>query len=356
VPALTHLSLTNFRSYARQDIDLNPGVTVVVGPNASGKTNLLESLYVLATTKSFRARDTELVKHDESFYRIVAKTSTSDYSLGYQEKDGSSQKKITHSGASRSLINHIGTIQAVLFEPDDLLIINGAPDRRRRYLDHILSQTDKAYLKTLHNYRRVLQQRNTILSNWRGDKNDLFAWDLKLAEHATEIINRRQELLTYINELVRSLYHDFTGLSEEIRLVYVNKTGAKNIDEFVARLQSNLSRDLGAGFTTTGPHRDDFVIEFKGSGVGTVASRGEIRTIVLALKMAELAYTEQQTDQKPLLLLDDVFSELDENRRVHLLSSLHDHQTIITTTSADSISGEIEAGYTLINTLDMQNA
>ncbi len=334
---ITSLSLTNFRSYTQRSIELDSSVTVVVGPNATGKTNLLEALFVLATTKSFRAKDGELINHGENFYRITADTDIGKLALGYQVTEAGKEKRAQRDGAKQTLVEHLGRIQVVLFEPNDLQMVVGVPDRRRRYLDFILTQTHPGYLKTTLQYRRVLSQRNRLLSDWRGEHDELFAWNIKLAELAADIDVARRTLIKHINQLAIDLYTQIAGKPEQLLLKY---RGAANPDDytsdFLSLLQNNIHRDIGAGFTTIGPHRDDFSIEFKNADITSVASRGEMRTVVLVLKLAELTYIEQQTQRSPLLLLDDVFSELDESRRAFLITTLGKYQSVLTTTDADT--------------------
>jgi DNA replication and repair protein RecF len=234
-------------------------------------------------------------------------------------------------------------------------LIHGTPERRRRYLDFILVQTIPGYAKTLSQYRRVLGQRNRVLSDWHGATSELFAWNVRLAELATDIHNARHQLIDHINELVGECYQRIAGSTEPIHLTYLGSTGGDMATEFLQLLEDNLSRDTAAGFTTIGPHRDDFAISFKGSAITAVASRGEMRTVVLALKMAELAYIERQTETRPMLLLDDVFSELDDSRRRFLLDTLGGYQSVITTTNAD-VSEELSAKHTTILTQELQRA
>jgi DNA replication and repair protein RecF len=331
------LSLTNFRSYADRTIALDPHITVVVGPNATGKTNLLEALFVLATTRSFRAKDPELIHHGQDFYRVTATTSQGELALGYQNTDKGREKRAQRDGVKQTLVQHLSHLQTVLFEPNDLQMILGAPDRRRRYLDFILTQTNPQYISILHRYRRVLQQRNRLLSDWRGETNELFAWNIKLAELATDIDNQRRAVVSHITMVAEELYTSIAGLQEQLSFTYHSSANPNDFtSDFLAKLEDNLHRDIGAGFTTIGPHRDDFEITFKNSQVVSVASRGEMRTIVLVLKLAELQYIEQQTQRSPILLLDDVFSELDEDRRTFLIKTLDRYQAIITTTDGDT--------------------
>jgi DNA replication and repair protein RecF len=354
--AVSRLQLTNFRSYADQSVVLDPVITLVVGPNATGKTNLLESLFVLATTKSFRAKDPELVRHDHDHYRITAAVDGTEIALGYQSTDRGTEKRVRHDNIPKSLLEHLGTLRAVLFEPNDLLIIHGAPERRRRYLDFILTQTDKQFVRTLAQYRRVLSQRNRLLADWRGNTNELFAWNIQLAELANEIDSRRRRLIAHITELASGLYAEIAGSPALLELTYRGVCEGDYLSQFLQLLESNLSRDTAAGFTTIGPHRDDFAIRFKDAAILDVASRGEMRTVVLALKLAELAYFEQQTGTKPLLLLDDVFSELDDSRRRYLLRTLGGYQSVITTTDADVGAELLGAHYAVIHTEELQPA
>ncbi len=350
------LALTNFRSYEQAEFALHPDVTIVAGPNASGKTNLLESLYVLAVTKSFRAHDRDLVRHEQDYFRLVARVGDVEYALGMSTAGGAVTKKVTHDGVTRPLSGHVGTLQITLFEPTELELVAGPPEGRRRYLDFLLSQTDRTYLTTLQQYRRVLKQRNALLSNFEVGqiREQIFTWDLRLAELATEIYRRRQELIMALNRMVPDLYADVAGGHEPVVFSYMPSVSGDYAEGFAETLTRNLPRDLAAGFTTIGPHREDFKVAFKNNDIMAVASRGEVRTVVLAMKLAELAYAELQTGVRPVLLLDDVFSELDGRRRGYLLERLNDHQTLITTTNADSVTrawprphSVIETGHTM---------
>ncbi len=352
---MRELELTNFRSYERARYELHPAVTLVVGPNASGKTNLLESLYTLASTKSFRAKDRDLIRHEQDHFRIVGSGDEVEYALGLSVAGGPLEKRITHDGTKRTLVGHVGQIQVTLFEPTDLELTAGPPDGRRKYLDFLLCQTDRGYLKTLQAYRRVLKQRNALLEGLEMEalRRQIFAWDLKLTELASEIYQQRQDLLVQLNASLPGLYGDIAGSVVDLELEYLPSVAGDSYgDAFMEALNNNLMRDLGAGFTTIGPHREDFRVHFKNNDISAVASRGETRTVVLALKLAEVGYAETKTGIRPILLLDDVFSELDRNRRGYLLERLRDHQTLITTTDADAVTREIKAPHSIISTAE----
>ncbi|QQR52844.1 DNA replication/repair protein RecF [bacterium] len=346
---LTRLELTNFRSYTAAIFDLHPEVTLVVGPNATGKTNLLEGLYVLAATKSFRARDRDVVHHEADFYRIVARGEM-EMALAVSMAAGVS-KKVTHDGVKRTLAAHIGRLQVTLFEPAELTMLQGPPDGRRRYLDFVLCQTDRSYLLALMQYRRVLKQRNALLDSkqWSVPPRDqLFAWNVKLAELAVDIWKKRSRFLEVINKQLPQLYQEIAGEPVPVSLEYQPSVTGDYAANFLDELERCLDRDFAAGFTTIGPHREDFGAKFKTGQVVNVASRGEVRTVVLALKLAELEYAQAQTGVRPLLLLDDVFSELDKQRRAYLLDRLGGYQTVITTTDADAVTKEFRTDHSTI--------
>ncbi len=364
---LERLELTNFRSYEGAAFELHPNVTLVVGPNASGKTNLLEALYVLASTKSFRAKDRDLVRHGQEFFRVVARTDgggeesgdgaavgggTAEFAVGLIVAGVPLTKKISHDGVARTMAAHVGQLLVTLFEPSDLELVSGSPEGRRRYLDFVLCQTDAGYMRTMQLYRRVLKQRNALLDGLEMNRvrDQIFAWDVQLAELALAIYERRQRLLGVLNEMVPGLYGQIAGGAEAVRLDYVPSVEGDYAGGFLEALGRNFGRDMAAGFTTIGPHREDFKVRFKNNDITAVASRGEVRTVVLAMKLAELEYAQGATGVRPMLLLDDVFSELDRDRRSFLLGRLADHQSIITTTDADALTRELTMPRTVIET------
>ena len=349
------VTLTNFRSYDTGRFELDPRITLVVGPNASGKTNLLESLYVLSTTKSFRAKDRDLVRHEQNHYRVVVTGEYGEVSLGFEKNTGQGTKKLAYDGAKQSLASHIGRFAATLFEPSDLDLLHGAPEQRRRYLDGILCQTDATYLRTMSEYRRVLKQRNSLLDGFSPEqiKSQIFAWDVRLAGTAADIYTRRLALIAELNQLSPGVYERIAREPVAFTLSYQGSVAVPAddyADAFLQALERNLLRDLAVGFTTIGPHREDFKVKFRESDITSVASRGEVRTAILALKLAEIGYIERTTSVKPILLLDDVFSELDRERRIQLLGQLDGYQTIITTTDADHIRDDLPSGYSTIYT------
>lgn len=350
---LNYIQLTNFRSYKDQGFAFGDGVTVVMGPNASGKTNLLEAIYTLAVLKSFRGKDPALIHHNQDYYRIEAGVGDRKLALAYKVEPAKTQKKISHNDVVMTAQSHIGSLPVTLFEPYDLLMVGGAPELRRRYLDTLLCQIHKQYFKNLTSYKRVLKQRNSLLADHRGGSvaDEIFAWDVKLTELAALLVAERRDLITKINNQLPLLYSDIAGEQMPIALTYsAGVSGKDYASGFLEQLQQNLARDLAAGFTTIGPHREDFRIKFRGSEMESVASRGEVRTAVLAMKLAELAVVEAELGVKPLLLLDDVFSELDGHRRSYLMEIIKSQQAIITTTEEDAWLKQLRKGSKIIKT------
>ena len=375
------LSLKDFRNYTRLDLSLSPGLTVFQGENAAGKTTILEALYLLATTKSPRtSTDQELVNLEAeaqfgapAFARLTAhierKEDTLDAEIlilrdgGGDEggtTGGNARKRIKVNGASRRVIDLIGKLNVVLFSPEDLDLIIGAPSLRRRYLDVTLSQIDHRYLRQWQEYTKVVAQRNGFLRNLRERRRDgrarpdlgrdeLQVWNEELVKSGTYITKRRCEALQSLNERAEGLHAHLTGLAGSLlqnpstgfALVYqpsvtleAGMTEEQVAERFASQLVEARSQELQRGVSLVGPHRDDFSFQVEGSNIGIYGSRGQQRTAVLALKLAEVGWMETQTGDPPILLLDDILSELDASRREYVLETVlaRAQQVLITTT------------------------
>lgn len=345
---VNHITLHDFRSYSEKSFALDPGVTLIVGPNGSGKTNILEALYVLATTKSFRARDESLVRQGADVLRVVVDSTDGEYSFAYQ-KQPTIAKKVALDGAKKTLRGHVGNLPVVLFEPGDLQLLAGPPSARRAYIDTILCQTDQEYLQALNEYKQALRQRNALLRDHSFVPIDvLFAWNVQLAGPALILRQKRAEFITYLQSRLPELYASIAGKTHELDITYQPNPDTNINDESIMleQFEQSAARDSAAGFTTIGPHRDDFAVIFDGHPIDARASRGEHRSVVLALKLAELEYQSEFARSRPLFMLDDVFSELDSYRRGFLLQAIGDYQTIVTTTEADSLK---DSGYYTID-------
>jgi DNA replication and repair protein RecF len=334
----TDIRLQNYRSYDEASFEVGPGVNIVVGPNAAGKTNLLEAVMVAAIGKSFRAKDQLLVKNHSEWSRLDTHTSDNQTRITkIQLRNGQTPLKtfsIDEKDYRRLPLREKQPI--VLFQPDDLRLMYGEPSRRRDYLDDLLEQIDPNYTRLRSNLKRVLSQRNSLLKQLDTVDSQIFAWDLRLVETATKVVEARLQLVEALNARLSEVYGSICGVSTPISLEYFSKTNVSNYsDSLMRELVARLETDKLRGFTTRGPHLDDVLVDFRDSNLVDSASRGENRTFVLALKIIELQILEEKTSVRPILLLDDVFSELDGSRRRALTAFLENHQTVITTTDAD---------------------
>lgn len=330
------LRLQHFRSYADDTFEFSTGVNIIVGPNASGKTNLLEAMLVSALGSSYRVRDNELVAFGEPWARV-------DAQVGDQQR---TVKLVTEpqfiktyelGGRIFRRISLERTLPVVLFEPNHLSLLAGAPDRRRDYLDLLLSQTVSGYGQIIRAYRRTLAQRNRLLKNGRTGQ-ELFPWDVRLSQLGGQIVRAREALVTDINSHLGELYGDLSKSTTGVSVAYKSAAAPDQYESHMLhQLELRIHDDVLRGFTSFGPHREDLIVLFDGHPAADVASRGETRTLVLALKISEVRLIESRRDHKPILLLDDVFSELDGARRKALTMHLSDYQVFITTTDADVV-------------------
>lgn len=337
---LKKLELVNFRSYKNFNIGFDAQLIAIIGPNAVGKTNLIESIYVGSTTKSFRAQDKDLICFGNNFFKIKTTYDDTTTELRHIQNDNNHQKIAFVNDVKKPLTHLIGKFPVTLFEPNNLIMFYGGPAQRRQYLDSVLSQTSSEYLGALLQYRKVSKQRNGLLRNAKrlGNKNEildqLFIYDLQLVEPITLIIKARLNFIESIGEPLDDYYQSIAGKQMNFDLRYHQTITGSDV---MLALKDNSTKDMLAGFTTIGPHRDDIEVLIDNKPITQVVSRGEMRTFILSLKLAEISYITKQTSLHPTLLLDDVFSELDQNRRNHLLSVIKDQQVFITTTELDNV-------------------
>ena len=337
------LRLQNFRSYSDESFEFEPGVNIIVGPNGSGKTNLLEAILTIASGSSYRAGDAELIRFEQPWARLDAHAQTYPRTVKLDSTSGKVLKSYLFDDKPYKILTLNHSLPVVLFEPNHLQLLNGAPELRRFYLDNLLEQTLPGFGATRKHYRRALTQRNALLKSHKSpDKDQLFVWNLRLSELGGAIAGARLELVSEMQKVFPKLYTKLSGNKKtKVSLAYKSKLPADNYETSLLKaLENSFEQDSVRGFTSFGPHRDDLVVLFDGRPAGEVASRGETRTALLALKVYELELLEEKRGQKPLLLLDDVFSELDNKRRHALASFLQTHQTFITTTDADLVLDE----------------
>jgi DNA replication and repair protein RecF len=335
---IADLRLQNFRSYKDELFEFEPKVNIIVGPNASGKTNLLEALLVLARGTSYRVKDTELVMFNKPWARLDAHLESGSERIVKLVQQPSPGKSYDIDGKPYKRLSHAQTLPVVLFEPNHLLLLTGSPEGRRGYLDDLLEQTISGYSTLRRQYRRTLAQRNALLKKGAGSQAQLFPWDVRLSDLAGQIVRARSQLVGKMNEQIARLYTNLSHTKTKTELVYASSWQPEGYESnLLKRLEANVAIDIARGFTSPGPHREDMVVYFDGHPASETASRGEARTLVLGLKILELQILQAARDTTPLLLLDDVFSELDGARRRALTNYLQNYQTFITTTDADVV-------------------
>jgi DNA replication and repair protein RecF len=336
---LTDIRLQRFRSYEDASFEFDKGVNIIVGPNASGKTNLLEAVYMLAAGSSYRVRDSEVMRFGADWSRLDGDLPGGRRALKLTVAGNGAATKML--GLDDKQIRRIAmrhTLPVVLFEPDHLRLFSGSPEARRDFLDGLLEQSVAEFGGLRRQYRRALMQRNALLKKGPSTNSDLFVWNVRLSELGGRLATHRQELVMRLDEGMTEIYQDISGTDAEVRLSYKTTVQADNYGSSLLKLlQASEELDYTRGFTGYGPHRDDMRVELKGQPTEETASRGEVRTLLLALKVLELRLLEEVRGQRPLLLLDDVFSELDGARRKALTRSLKGYQVFITTTDADVV-------------------
>lgn len=336
---LSNIRLQNFRSYRDASFEFEPGINIIVGPNASGKTNLLEAVMVTMSGGSFRVRDIDLLRFGMDWARLDANLGSTKRSIKIQHDDDRIDKQYEVDNDKLRRLSLERTVPVVLFEPNHLQLISRGPDQRRQYFDEVLERIEPGYKSLSAKYRRVLAQRNALLKTDRAQAaKQLFAWNVRLSELGEQIAKARVRLIEDFNKNLSKTYNQIAGGRAKVSLSYDSPLALGSYSSsLLSKLQKTEAEDFTRGFTGHGPHREDITILLKSKPATVTASRGELRSIVLALKILELGLLETARGAKPIFLLDDVFSELDAARRQHLVNYLKDYQTLITTTDADSV-------------------
>lgn len=338
--SIREIRVKNIRSYELYSTALDPHVTLILGRNGTGKTTLLEGLYYLMQGTSFRGRDRDMIAYDEKTADIVAVDEGGAERRARIAVDTDDKVKKTFTLDNRQSLRMPlrSRLPVVLFEPDELRLLTSSPQRRRQFFDDILCRLHPAYATALSRYSRVLLQRNELLKRqydidsvtWDAH---LFAWDVNFVELAGTIVRLRQDFIASSNERLSRLYSSMAGKPHTITAEYVTSTPQANYAQaLLAQLESRRHSDAQRGFTSVGPHRDDIAVSLDGHAASEVASRGEMRTIMLAYKLLEVELQREAYGTDPLILMDDVFSELDSVRERHLMHALEPYQTIITAT------------------------
>lgn len=321
------IKLTNFRNHSEYFLECNDETTLIIGANGYGKTSVLEAIYILTRGKSFRATDKDIIKRGTPFYRI--ELSYSDGKNSIATYDQHSKQFVTNDQKTKRLPAK-SKYPIVLFLPSDLNLISHSPSRRRDYFDRVFSEFSENYHRALLKYNKALKQRNQLLKGEAVSPEMVFSWNLMLARYGAELYNYRSQFIDEINQDYPDLYYSITNSPDAVSIEYKTEIKSASADSYLANLERDFQKDTYLGHTSFGVHRDDYIFTFNQEIADGSASRGESRSMILALKFIEASLIEQKTNLKPVILLDDVFSELDEIHRESLVKNFKDHQIIIT--------------------------
>ena len=332
------LKLKNYRNYELLDMTFDSKTNILYGDNAQGKTNILEALYLSGTTKSHRGtKDRDLIQfgREESHLETIVEKKGMEFQIDMHLKKNSPKGIAINKIPIRKASELFGIVHFVFFSPEDLNIIKDGPAGRRRFIDLELSQIDKVYLSNLSNYNRIINQRNSLLKElYHQDHlmDTLDIWDMQLAEYGTKVIESRKQFIRQVNQIIADIHYRLTGGRERIELSYESSLGSLSLEQ---ALKKNRERDIRMKSTSVGPHRDDLCFLSGDLDIRKFGSQGQQRTAALSLKLSQIELVKEVIKDTPILLLDDVLSELDKHRQNYLLDSIHDIQTVITCTGLD---------------------
>ena len=331
---ITKLKLENFRNYNIQEIEFNKGINVIYGDNAQGKTNILEAIFLCSMGKSFRtSKDKELIKINSDYAKINIEYEKSDRD-GKVEYIISDKKNISINGVKiKKLSELLGNINSIIFSPDDMEILKDGPQKRRKFLNMLISQLRPRYIFNINAYNKTLEQRNNYLRQIKLEnkpENMLEIWDEKLANHAQIIYEFRKEFVDKLLNKIIDIHKNITDNSEVIDLKYISEF--KDKESYKKKLIENRKNDIYRGYTTKGIHRDDLEVYLNGKNINLYGSQGQFRTAILSLKLSELYVIHDEIGEYPILLLDDFMSELDDKRRKKFVENITDAQVILTGT------------------------
>ncbi len=324
------VKLQNFRCHKVYELNCNKKTSLIVGENGCGKTSILEAIYLGLRGKSFRAVDREIVQRSEKFYRVEIDFVSGEKTVVFFENG---KRVFVVQGKKFGRLPMKNRYPVVLFEPDDLNLVGASPSKKRDYFDRIFSQLDAKYSNSLSKYNKTLKQRNELLKSDFVRQEALFSWNVLLAKYGVEIIKERTKYIDRINQNFTEVYRSIADNLDEVLIEY--KGDILSESEYLKNLENNFERDKAVKHTSFGVHRDDYGFLFNLNTADGSASRGEVRSMVLALKFIEAEMIFEILKQKPLVLFDDVFSELDEKRQKSLVTNFRDNQVIIT--SVDEI-------------------
>lgn len=332
------LSVENLRSHKKFSRTFSKTVTVVTGPNGSGKTTLIEAIMVALGGHSFKGTDSELLRRESEWWRIDLKLDDQLRTVKYQPAQPKKKQFVVDDKTNVRLPTSLH-YPIVLFEPEDLRLLHGSPSRRRQFIDRFASQLVPDYGRVVRRYERALLQRNKLLKR-QVTNDELFAWNVSLAKYGAQMIDMRVRLCERLNAGLQPTYDTIAQTKDIVSVHYSHTVIDHTEQKLLAELESRIERDQLLGFTSIGPHRHDILFRFNDTPAIGSASRGEVRTIILALKFLEVDIVQEVTGQPPVVLLDDVLSELDDKRQSHLATKFQDHQIIMTSTNPPAMLGD----------------
>lgn len=336
------IKLNNFRNYSNSSINLHPTLNIIIGPNGVGKTNILESIIVASNTKSFRTNfDNELISKNKEFSKVEVNADTGIFKVVLSQTG--KNLFINHVQVKRSS-DYIGKLNAILFKPSDLELFKESPNERRRILDVELSKISKPYLLSLVTYKKLLKDKNKILKEIKIDENYLDLINEQMIPNIIEVINEREKFFNSINNWISDIYRSLSNTQADIKIIY-KKCGEQK--EIKQKLLASKEKDYYYHHASFGPHHEDYYFTFNGDELNSVASQGQKRMVFIAFKFSIINYIQKLTGQTPIILLDDVLSELDEDNQNRLINHLPEGaQILITGTDINGI--RIKANYNLI--------
>ncbi len=332
------LELADFRNYTALHMDFSEGTNILYGDNAQGKTNVLEAMYMVSTTRSHRGmKDRDLIRfgQEESHIRCCLLKSDIDYQIDMHLRKNKSKGIAINGQRIKKASDLVGILHIVFFSPEDLSIVKDGPSERRRFMDMELCQLDRSYLFNLNHYNKIIDQRNKLLRELYFNpelKETIGIWDMQLLSYGTKIIERRQQFIQQLNEIIGKMHEKLSGGKEKLIVQYEPEVTA---DAFEKKLLASRERDIKLKMTCVGPHRDDFSFVDNDIDIRKFGSQGQQRTCALSLKLSEIELVKESIGEKPVLMLDDVLSELDSGRQNYLLNSIGGIQTFITCTGLD---------------------
>lgn len=370
------IKIENFRNYHEEEVIFHDKVNVIIGDNAQGKTNLLESIYVSSLGRSFRTtKDKEMILFEEPYARIVANYVAEDQEkkvdVGFN-KEGKKEIKVNNIKVEKmtEMLNHF---YVVVFSPDDLKIVKEEPEKRRNFIDRELCKMKISYLNNLVQYKKILIQRNAYLKSEKKDRQAMAVWDDALSQYGTQVMFQRQAFIEELNQISSQIHEKITQGKETLEIQYepnlkTEGDAALLFEKMKKKLADTYKSDTYAGNTSIGPHKDDVLILVNGISARQYGSQGQQRTAALSMKLAEIYLIEKEKGEKPILLLDDVLSELDQDRQKYLIKALSESQLFITAAELNPqlsealppgnfykvSNGKISRKYMEKNTVDIQ--